>query len=313
MRFVKPGAGAPPFTLVHLSDLHLCRPEGSSASQFANKRLLSWLSWRWRRRRELPSVVWSALARGVRTCRPDLVAVTGDLTHLGLPAEYALAARFLEQLAPPDRVMIVPGNHDALRAAEWARGAAIWAGYLESNPSTAGVGFPALRVFGRVAVIGLSTARPSPPFLAVGRLGRAQIESFEAMLRSTGAAGLFRLVLIHHPPVGRMVSPHKRLLDREALGAVLARRGAELILHGHTHRRTFAALPGPDGPIPVWGISAAACASRRPERRAAFRVLEIGPAADGFRAVYHDRVFCRDRQCFEPEGGAHAAVFKTPA
>jgi 3',5'-cyclic AMP phosphodiesterase CpdA len=313
MSFVKPGPRNGAFTLVHFSDLHLCRPAGASPAGFLNKRLFSWLSWRVRRRRVLPPEVWPALARAVKGCAADLVAVTGDLTHLGLPAEFELAARFLEQLAPPGRVMVVPGNHDALRAAEWARGLSTWADFLRSGDPEGTVGFPALRVHGRVAVIGLSTACPSPPLLAIGRLGADQLEALDALLKRAAERGLFRLVLIHHPPVARMVSPHKRLIDAAALRAVLAARGAELILHGHAHRRTVASVPGPGGPIPVLGISAAACAGTRPERRAAFRVLRIEEAGAGLRAAYRDQVFVPGEGRFEPEGGPEAAWIKTRA
>lgn len=313
MSFVKPGPPNGAFTLVHLSDLHLCRPSGASPAKFLNKRFLSWLSWRFRRRRVLPLAAWPELARAVKGCGADLVAVTGDLTHLGLPSEFELAARFLEQLAPPERVMVVPGNHDALRAAEWARGLPIWADYLRSGDPSGTVVFPALRVYGRVAVIGLSTARPSPPFLAIGSLGAAQLEALEALLERTAERGLFRLLLIHHPPVARLVSPLKRLTDAAALRAVLAARGAELILHGHAHRRTAASVPGPGAPIPVLGISAAVCAGTRPERRAAFRVLRIEEADGGLRASYRDQVFAPGTRRFEPEEGPGAAWIKTPA
>ena len=95
--------------------------------------------------------------------------------------------------------------------------------------------FPTLRLRGDVALIGLSTARPSAPFFATGRLGERQLEALDRMLESTGADGRFRIVLLHHPPGRDTVRWRKSLRDGEALRDVLARRGAELILHGHAH------------------------------------------------------------------------------
>ncbi len=44
------------------------------------------------------------------TRRPDLVLVTGDITHNGLPEEAELAASLLDRLQMP--YFILPGNHD---------------------------------------------------------------------------------------------------------------------------------------------------------------------------------------------------------
>lgn len=50
---------------------------------------------------------------------PDLILITGDVTHTGHPREYALAATWIKQLIecfgdsmPSERIFIVPGNHD---------------------------------------------------------------------------------------------------------------------------------------------------------------------------------------------------------
>jgi 3',5'-cyclic AMP phosphodiesterase CpdA len=77
MSFVKPGTR---FTLVHISDFHICRPAGCPARLFINKRFFSRMSWCLRRRRGHRPEVLSALIRAVRRVEADLVAVTGDLT-----------------------------------------------------------------------------------------------------------------------------------------------------------------------------------------------------------------------------------------
>src|SRR5215471_1355545 len=53
---------------------------------------------------------------------PDLVVVSGDLAEWGMGREFAEAERFLRQLIAhldlaPERVAIVPGNHDVNRKA----------------------------------------------------------------------------------------------------------------------------------------------------------------------------------------------------
>src|SRR5262249_49715594 len=66
----------------------------------------------------------------------------------------------------------------------------------------------------------------------------------------------YRVVLIHHPPAGSRAA-HKRLIDAEPFRQILARHGAELVLHGHDHRASLNWLEGPRAPIPVVGVPAA--------------------------------------------------------
>jgi len=85
----------------------------------------------------------------------------------------------------------------------------------------------------------------TPPGWAAGRLGPAQLDRLAALLRRLGEERLFRIVLIHHPPHGE--GRRRGLEDREALLRVLATAGAELLLHGHSHRPGLTVLPGPEG------------------------------------------------------------------
>ena len=77
------------------------------------------------------------------------------------------------------------------------------------------VGFPYLRRRGPLALIGLSTAVPTPPFMATGRLGEAQLARLAETLVALAREKLFRVVLIHHPPVSE-AKRHKRLTDAGA-------------------------------------------------------------------------------------------------
>ena len=69
---------------------------------------------------------------------------------------------------------------------------------LIRTPPTA---FPFVRRFGDVALIALSSAIPTMPFMAAGRLGSAQRALLSVALEELGRQGLFRVVLIHHPPL----------------------------------------------------------------------------------------------------------------
>jgi 3',5'-cyclic AMP phosphodiesterase CpdA len=290
MSFVKPGTPTTHFTLVHISDFHICRPADSPARLFVNKRFFSRMSWCLHRRQGHRPEVLSALIRAVRRVEADLIAVTGDLTQLALPAEFKHARACLEALGPPGNVFVIPGNHDALVATAWEESFAHWADYMAADaPGPAGRPvYPASRMRGAVAVFGLTTAHPTRVFSAAGSLGSEQLGRLAARLDESGAAQACRVLLIHHPPLKRAVSPRKRLTDADAFQVVIAAHGAELILHGHTHLTSRASLPGPSGATPVFGVSSASAAGGPSERRAGFRVFRISGVPGAWRITVQD-------------------------
>ncbi|WP_338661211.1 metallophosphoesterase [Pararoseomonas sp. SCSIO 73927] len=273
------------FTLAHLSDLHLPVPSGAirPLGQLAGKRLLAYLAWRRKRRRAVPA---ATLLADVAAAAADHVAVTGDLTNLALPGEFAAARDLLAALGPPEGVTVVPGNHDATAPVPWASGIGQWAPWMAGEAGD--VPFPFLRRRGPVALIGLSSAVPTLPGSAAGRLGPAQLAALPALLDTAREEGLFRIVLIHHPPGIGPGGRRKALSDGPALRGVLARHGAELVLHGHHHRPMRGAIPGPAGPIPVLGVPQALAAGRAGPP--GWQVLRIRREGDGWRVEVELRV-----------------------
>jgi 3',5'-cyclic AMP phosphodiesterase CpdA len=277
------------FSLAHLSDLHLPVPPGAihPLSQLAGKRLLAYFAWRRKRRRAVPA---AALLADLRAAGADHVAITGDLTNLALPGEFAAARDWLLALGAPDGITVVPGNHDATVAVPWAEGIGRWAPWMagEAAGEAAGAPFPFLRRRGAVALIGLSSALPTLPGSAAGRLGAAQLASLPGVLDATGGEGLFRIVMIHHPPLPGPGGRRKGLSDGAALRAVLARHGAELVLHGHHHRPLRGEVPGPEAPIPVLGVPQALAAGHG--GAAGWQMLRIMREAEGWRVTVELRV-----------------------
>jgi 3',5'-cyclic AMP phosphodiesterase CpdA len=163
----------------------------------------------------------------------------------------------LEQfsLSPAD-ISVVPGNHDCYIPSVGRSGTfeKTFAPFIEGDQPSSDA-FPFLRVRGdELAIVGLSSARPSPPMMAVGTLGDAQLERAEAILGDPKLAGRFRIVVLHHPPESAHIHWHNRLTDGDKLLAMLKRVGAELVLHGHLHRTCIETVAGPQGAIPVAGV-----------------------------------------------------------
>jgi len=262
------------FTLAHMSDPHLPPLPAPRLIDLAGKRALGYLNWTRNRHNYQKRDVLDALVSDIQAQRPDHIAVTGDLINLALEAEFTQAAAWLESVGEPDRVTVIPGNHDAYVRATRHRFAESWADYLCSDEArTGGVGFPLLRRRGPVVLIGVSSAVPTPPLMATGWLGRAQLDALERMLTGLSAEPAFRVLLIHHPL--RSDSRFKRLTDASDLLGLLKRHGVELILHGHDHVHSTIWIDGPNGPIPVVGVSSASALAHGRYPPAAYNLFSI--------------------------------------
>ena len=279
------------FTLAHLSDPHLAYPHTGRFSDFLNKRFFGYLKWRLKRKSEHHSHILAEMIQDIQNAQPDHIVVTGDLTHLGLAAEYARAKRLLEALGAASDVTIIPGNHDAYVDGALACRLVEWADYMVSDGVTisggepAGVNaiFPSLRVRAGVALIGVTTAQPCSTFLAVGCIGNDQLKRLEKILIDTGQKGLFRVVLIHHPPKSGVVSWRKRLTDAEAFQKIIHSSGAELILHGHSHHQSQTYLETAGGRIPVIGVPSSSATGKNLKRRARYHLYHLCSRTDGWQ------------------------------
>lgn len=296
-------------TLAHLSDPHIFSLKGVRVRELLNKRIFGLLSWRLNPSKRHRSEILAALLQDLDAGKPDHIVITGDLTHLGLPVDFEKAQHFLRSLGPPERVTVIPGNHDAYVATAWQRTFSLWKDYMASDAewldangqTNPPMGFPILRIRGRAALIGVSTARPSSPVLAVGTVGNLQLQKLEMILQETGQQGLCRVVLIHHPPVSGLVRWRKRLTDAPAFRAVLNRAGAELVLHGHLHRSSFEELNTARGRIPAIGVPSASTLGRRPGRRARYHVYHLNQSDQGWEILLSVRAFSVKEEIFIAE------------
>ena len=187
-------------TIVHLSDLHFGRVDYS---------------------------IIGPLVAAVTSIRPNVVAVSGDLTQRARSHQFKEARKFLDALPSPQ--IIVPGNHDVPLYNAFAR-------FLQPLEKYRRYITPDLEPFysdEEVAVLGINTARSLT--IKYGRINRAQIARARQRLCAFGA-NVAKVVVTHHPfdlPEG-----HKEaeLVGRARLAMeALASCGADVLLAGHLH------------------------------------------------------------------------------
>ncbi len=255
--------------VAHFSDPHLPLAALPTWREWRVKRVLSLISWFTRRQHLHTQAPLAQVMHDIRQSSPDLVALTGDMTNLGLLSEFRAAQRWLQEQNLP-LTLLIPGNHEALVREKNAEKRALWAPWLHLGENSTA---PSVLIRDHVALVGLNTAVPSPPFMATGRAGREQLDHLAHVLKNLGKAGLCRIVLLHHPPVARLVDKRKGLTDLNTLQDVVRQEGAELVLHGHSHRASLCTIPGTH--TPVIGTTSASHIAQSPEKAAGWNRIAI--------------------------------------
>lgn len=156
--------------------------------------------------------------------RPNLVAVSGDLTQRARRGQFVAAAAFLKRLRAP--WLAVPGNHDISLDNVVVRVLDPWGRYRsliheDLTPSWEDE---------EVSVIGVNTVNRFAH--QAGRISRAAVEQIAGAWR--GDQKTLVVVMHHpleHPPESTKAPVRHRLRGVEALG----RAGADVVLAGHLH------------------------------------------------------------------------------
>ena len=188
-------------TVVHLSDLHFGRVDERIITPLVER--ITWI-------------------------KPDLVAVSGDLTQRARRRQFQQAAAFLSRLPFPK--VVVPGNHDVPLFNVAARLLDPFGGYRRWISADLEPAY----IDDEIAVIGLNSARGLITG-GRGRLNAQQIDTAVSRLRPLVPAPV-RVIVTHHPfdlPDGFR---EQHLVGRAALAMQrFAEVGADLFLAGHLH------------------------------------------------------------------------------
>jgi 3',5'-cyclic AMP phosphodiesterase CpdA len=233
--------------IAHISDLHVLDLQGTRWQDFLNKRMTGAMNLAGMRRNAHPVSIAEQLADRLAAGDIDHVILTGDLTNLALDSEFKRALEVVQRIGPPSFVTVIPGNHDmytrgALRHHRFEK----WfSPYLVDDADehhtalTKGrLHYPFMRAPApHVRVYGLSSAIPTPPFLAFGHVGRHQLDRLRQLVAMEPPDVTVRLCLVHHNLHHRVGAAEyvASLVDRKAFSKVMHEIGATAVLHGHTH------------------------------------------------------------------------------
>lgn len=265
------------FRLAHISDVHLGPLPKVSLAELASKRITGYVNWRRNRRKHMFGTTLEEIIEALALADLDHVAITGDLVNLATSTEIETVTQWLETNFLPERTSLVPGNHDAYVPGALKHAVRAWRPWILSGeePRSEGALFPTMAIRENVAIIGISSANASLPFLATGEFSSRQARKTGRLLDEAREKGLFRVVLIHHPPVEDAASWHKRLKGITRFQKLIRAHGAELVLHGHTHLDTLYHIDTRWGGVPVVGIASASQSPHGARPNAAFNLFDI--------------------------------------
>jgi 3',5'-cyclic AMP phosphodiesterase CpdA len=186
-------------TLIHLSDLHFGR---------------------------IDPAILAPLVKFIGEAKPDLVAVSGDLTQRARTAEFMAAREFLAAIPFPQ--IVVPGNHDVPLynlVSRFARKLDHYVRYITDD-------LQPVFADSEIVVAGVNTARAFT--WKDGRINRRQLEQLRATLEMVPPERT-KIVVTHHPfdlPAGAS----GRVVGRSRLAMkTLAECRVDLLLAGHFH------------------------------------------------------------------------------
>ncbi len=281
------------FRLAHISDPHLTAIPRLGLTDLISKRAFGYYNWHRNRRRAFGPATLKALVADIHAARPDHIAVTGDLVNVGLHAEFVGAHEWLKEVGPPNLATVIPGNHDVYVPGSLGELAREWGAYMTADGAAPDrLVFPFVRRRGPVAIVGTSSAVPTPPLFATGYVGPEQAARLVETLAALGREGLFRVVMVHHSPVHGATGWYRRLTDAHAFRDAIREGGAELVLHGHNHHTHVDKIDGPHGPVPVVGVAAASVLPTAEVRGGSYILFEI-ETEGGFKCRMAERAYVR--------------------
>ena len=268
------------FTLAHLSDPHLAPMPVPNFARLRFKQFAGYVNWLRSRQFIHRTAVLAKITADMAAQKPDHIAMTGDIANIALPFEFARGRDWLSGLGTAADVSVIPGNHDIYVAGAEALARQHWGAHMRGDAGE--TTFPYVRRRGPLALIGLCSGVPTELFFASGRLGADQLARLAAALDQLKRDRLFRVVMIHHPPVSQS-SWRKRLIDADELMRVIAAHGAELLIHGHDHLHMLNWLQGPDGTrVPAVGVPSASSAPGKGKADAAYNLYRVDGTPDAW-------------------------------
>lgn len=228
--------------IAHLTDLHLLEDHHQRRPTSGRMRLryLSFgrpLDAAARRDRALEAL------REAKATRPDHLLITGDLTEDGTSEQFEVLAELLsESRIPPERITLVPGNHDAYDGAD------TWETALDGPLAPYRATSTQIVILCETTIVPVSTAIHQPCTRSMGRTAAADLSRLETLAKESSVAHRAMVIAQHHHPYAYRTPVMQWIdgfRDHVPMRSMLAQHPRSYVLHGHVHRSHDRSV-GPD-------------------------------------------------------------------
>ena len=222
--------------IAHLSDVHMldARPSRARSGHSMGHRFLSFgrpldaVG----RRRKLAHALSAARRVGA-----DHVVVSGDLTEIGAPGEFECLAEALHDSGiAPERITLVPGNHDLYTSpGAWSQALD---GPLAAYRATSAEEPGKVVQCAGVSFVPLDVARHQPLTRSAGWMEDSMLDSLLRRASDPGLSDRPMVLVQHHPPFVRSTQAWQwvdGLIGAARLMSVLETFRHLFVLHGHLH------------------------------------------------------------------------------
>lgn len=176
--------------------------------------------------------VGAATLQTAAACSPQIIVISGDLTQRARPEQFAEARAYIEELKKYcDKVLVVPGNHDAPLYNLFKRFTAPYRDYRHYIGSEKDYQYED----GKSAFFCYNSNAPRLR-AKLGSINKAQLKSTESFFKKVSKE-TFKVVVVHHHlyPLPGFGDKEPMLHAREFL-ELLTELRVDLVLSGHIHR-----------------------------------------------------------------------------
>lgn len=242
-----------PFSIVHLSDLHI-NSYPKNLHEWSSKRAVGALNLFLQKKKHYPVERAEKLINILQNLHWDHLVISGDLTYLSLEQGFRKVRRILEPLLGiPEKVTIVPGNHDRYVAAacqpdlfQRTFDPFVFKGEMRSS----GIGTQQLTE--QWHLISWDSTHPNNWITSSGTVRRETLLATEAYIQAQSASARF-IITNHYPvwfPPGETIHPRHELYNLAyARHWVQQQPQVMIYLHGHVHRNWYHVLSRDGNPL----------------------------------------------------------------
>ncbi len=222
--------------IIHFSDPHVGLWPACGSALY-DKRIIGTLNYFLFRKSHFNLEVLQAAIDKTIKLEAQVVVISGDITSVGSPEEFALARKLLRPLVEANlKLIYVPGNHDAyVKNKACVKALADTFSYLNQGRYEL-KDLPLKYSVGEVSFVLLNQAIPSVPYLSSGLLNDASIKLLQEPRNNIHEVK----VAVGHFPVrtgqNEPLAFRRQLKNSQALVEILEHAKVDAYLCGHIHK-----------------------------------------------------------------------------